>query len=68
MTAFFDIFQAETTGDVLWLGTAVTIEDAKARAREFARRSPGEYLVLNQKTGDKIRIDLNRVRDSQAAD
>ncbi len=68
MTAFFDIFQAETTGDVLWLGTAVTIEDAKARAHEFAQSSPGKYLVLNQKTGDKIVIDLDQARDSQAAD
>jgi hypothetical protein len=68
MTAFFDIFQAETTGDVLWLGTAVTIEDAKARAQEFAHNSPGKYLVLNQKTGDKIVIDLNHAKDSQAAD
>lgn len=68
MTAFFDIFQAETTGDVLWLGTAVTIEDAKARAREFAQSSPGKYLVLNQKTGDKIVIDLNKAQESQAAD
>jgi hypothetical protein len=68
MTAFFDIFQAETTGDVLWLGTAVSLDDAKARAREFALSSPGEYLVLNQKTGDKIVIDLNKAQESQAAD
>jgi hypothetical protein len=68
MTAFFDIFQAETTGEVLWLGTAITLQDAKARAQEFALTSPGEYFVLNQKTGDKLLIDLTCIKESQAAD
>jgi hypothetical protein len=68
MTAFFDIFQAEATGEVLWLGTAVTLEDAKTRAQEFALNSPGEYLVLNQKTGDKLLIDFTCTNGSQTAD
>jgi hypothetical protein len=56
MTAPFDIFQAETSGDVLWLESAVTLEEAHARVQELAAHSPGEYLLLNQKTGDKIVI------------
>jgi hypothetical protein len=54
MIPAFDIFQTETGGHVLWRGTAATLEDAKARAKELSVRSPGDYLILNLKTGDKI--------------
>ena len=53
MTIPFDIFRKEGSGKVLWLGAAATIEDAKARVREIAVRAPGEYLILDQQTGNK---------------
>lgn len=56
MTAPFDIFQAEADGRVLWIESAETLDDAEARIREYAARRPGEYLVLNQLTGTKLRI------------
>src|ERR1700722_3729168 len=49
----FDIFRTETEG-VLWLESATTLESAKARVEQIAGRSPGEYLLLNQVTGDKV--------------
>jgi len=52
MTHTLDIFRLETCG-VLWLESAATLEHAKTRVRELAARAPGEYLVLDQKTGDK---------------
>jgi hypothetical protein len=63
MTHPIDIFQLETAG-VRWLEAAPDIERAKARVRELAGNSPGEYLVLNQRTGNKIVIksdDVNEV-------
>jgi hypothetical protein len=60
MTPPFDIFQLETHG-MQWLGSAATLEDAKARVQELAVRSPGEYLLLNQKTGNKLVIKLDGV-------
>jgi len=56
----FDIFRTETMG-VLWLESAATLEDAKARVQELAVRSPGEYLLLNQVTGNKLTIKLDVV-------
>lgn len=58
MTLLFDIFHAKI-GGVLWIGSAATQEDAKARVQELAARSGGEYVVLNQSTGSKsvIRIE-----------
>jgi hypothetical protein len=68
----FDIFLTQTEG-VLWLESAETLEGAKARIQELAARSPGEYLLLNQVTGNKLTIkpsatygapDLNGLRFS----
>ena len=56
MTIPFDIFQAETDGCVLWLESAATLEQAKARVQELAVNAPGEYLLLNQETGSKLVI------------
>ncbi len=55
MTHFLDIFRVETSG-VLWVESAATMEDAKARVQELAVRSPAEYILLDQKTGDKLVI------------
>lgn len=54
MTAPFDIFENEKSGTVLWVGSAATIEDARFRIQKIAENSPGEYVVLNQKTGKKV--------------
>ena len=53
MTAPFDIFENEKSGTVLWLGSAISIEDAKVRIQRYAASRSGEYLVLNQLTGNK---------------
>jgi hypothetical protein len=45
----FDIFHPETSGSVLWLESTATLADARARVQQIAVRSPGEYLLLNQK-------------------
>jgi hypothetical protein len=57
----FDIFQTETTGNIVWRESAATLDDAKARIRKLGTHSLVEYVVLNQKTGDKvvIRPDLD---------
>jgi hypothetical protein len=61
MTPPFDIFQVETDGNVRWLEAAVTFEGAKARVQELALRLPGEYLLLDQKTGNRLVIKLDGV-------
>jgi hypothetical protein len=52
MNAPIDIFRAETNGGVLWTQSAASLEDAKARVQELGMRSPGEYILLNQETGN----------------
>ncbi len=62
MTHPIDIFQVEATG-VCWVETAPNIEHAKARVKELAAKLPGEYVVLDQKTGHKIVIKSDDVDD-----
>jgi hypothetical protein len=58
-TAPFDIFRTEGTGSVLWIGSAASVTEAKARIRQQSAGSPGEYLLLNQQTGTKLVIKLD---------
>jgi hypothetical protein len=51
----FEIFQLKK-GGLHWLEAAADLRTAKARVKILAEGSPGEYVVVNQETGDKISI------------
>ena len=51
-----DIFKTDPDGSVLWRGAVETVEAAKARIQKLALSSPGEYLILNQKTGQRVLV------------
>jgi hypothetical protein len=53
-----DIFKTDPDGSVLWRGTVQSLVAAKLRIQRLALSSPGEYLVIDQHTGDRIRITL----------
>jgi hypothetical protein len=55
-----DIFRVDTRG-VQWMDSASTIEDAELRIQKLGRNIPGEYLVLNQVTGNKLVIKIDRM-------
>jgi len=52
MVPSLDIFKING-GDVLWREAVATLEDAKTRIRRLAFSSPGEYFILDQKTGQR---------------
>ena len=62
MTPMADIFRVEGTG-VRWLETASAVEHAKARVQELGASSPGEYLILDQQTGTKHKINIDGVEE-----
>lgn len=64
MSIPFDIFRTETKGGVLWIGSAATVEEAKARVLELATRSPGDYFLLDQKTGKRLVIQLDGLNEA----
>jgi CheY-like chemotaxis protein len=51
----FDIFKVEG-GGACWMEAAASLEGAKARVKILATSSPGEYLIADQETGEKISI------------
>jgi hypothetical protein len=59
----FDVFQAERDGAVLWRGTAESLEQATARVDELATVSPGDYLILDHKSGSKVAISRKARED-----
>jgi hypothetical protein len=54
-----DIFRSEADGNVLWRGTASSLEEATERVRELHKSAPGEYLAVNLQSGEKVKIDPN---------
>lgn len=53
----FDVFKVERENAVMWRGTASTFEEAKQQVRQFAQNSPGVYIILNQRTGEKTTVE-----------
>jgi CheY-like chemotaxis protein len=51
----FDIFKVEADS-VRWVESADDLERAKARVSVLAARSPGEYVILNQQTRERISV------------
>jgi hypothetical protein len=60
MTFPIDIFQIDNEGP-RWLHAAASIEEAKAHIHQLARAAAGEYLLMNQLTGNKtvLRVDCD---------
>jgi len=50
-----DIFRVEPKG-VLWLESTGSVDEARARIQLLGAQKPGEYVVLNQTTGNKLMI------------
>jgi hypothetical protein len=49
-----DIFKIDPGRSVLWRGAVKSFVAAKARIRMLALSSPGEYLILDEDTGQRI--------------
>ncbi len=51
----FSIFKVESDGP-RWMEAAENMERARARVKILATSSPGEYVIADQETGEKISI------------
>ncbi len=51
----FDIFKVEAS-ELRWMEVSPDLERAKARVKILATSSPGEYIIANQETGEKVSI------------
>ena len=59
MIAPFDIFRTEENGDLLWLEAVPDLETAKARVQAMGTLAPGRYMILSQRTGNKLCLEVD---------
>jgi hypothetical protein len=53
----FDIFEVDTKEAVRWLGAAATMADAHATIQRCGLDLSARYIVVDQKTGNKVVMD-----------
>jgi len=58
MVPSFDIFKIDLIGDVLWRDAAESLVAARVSIEKLATSSPGEYLIFDQKTGQRVFVTL----------
>jgi hypothetical protein len=56
-----DIFKMDKEGP-LWRGSAKTLADANERVQELGKVEPGEYLIANHRTGERLRIRAGKTK------
>jgi hypothetical protein len=55
----YDIFKTEPNNSARWIEAASTLDGAKARVQALAEVSPGEYLIVSQRTGNRLVMKFN---------
>src|SRR5437016_14320840 len=56
MSQQFDICKMESDGSLRLIEGAGDVERARARVKKLAAFSPGEYIIANRQTGERISI------------
>jgi hypothetical protein len=56
LAAPFDLFKQLPDGNAYWVEAAEDLETAKERARVLAENFPGQYVIVDNTTGEKISI------------
>jgi hypothetical protein len=62
LAAPFDIFKRQPDGNTYWVEGAEDLETAKARAQVLAETFPGQYVIVDNMTGEKIFIGSGGTR------
>jgi hypothetical protein len=60
----FDIFKRQCGGSVRWLELVTDLGAAKARVKELAESSPGEYFIFSLVTGRRLDTKLDDIEAS----
>jgi hypothetical protein len=54
-----DIFEIDSDGGILWRGAAEDFKAARRFIEQLALSASGEYLILNQDTGQRQRVRVD---------
>ena len=58
----FSIFKTRDDGSLHWVEGAKDLESAKVRVEELSKSWPGQYVIVNQETGDRLFINTGNER------
>ena len=58
MSEPLDIFIKIENGTYVWKASVGSLEAAKSMVEQLAANAPGEYMIFNQQTSDKIVVKL----------
>lgn len=58
----FHIYRVQSDGSLHWMEAAEELERAKTAVKILGTSSPGEYVISNEQTGEKLRIKTPRKR------
>jgi len=59
----FSIFRTRTDGTLHFVEGAQSLADARARVQKLAELWPGEYIISNRATGERVSIIAGRKPD-----
>ena len=53
------ILKIQADGRAYWVEASADLQSARARVQTLGESFPGEYLILNQRTGEETRIRVD---------
>jgi hypothetical protein len=56
----FRVFKVQGDGNLHFIEEAQTLDAAKARVQSLAKLWPGEYIIQNEETGERVVITSGR--------
>jgi hypothetical protein len=60
LSAAFDIFRQQPDGNAYWIEAAEDIDAATARAQVLAEHFPGQYVIIDNATGDETFVPVKQ--------
>ena len=53
-----DVFRIQAEGGVRWIGSVENLEAAKVLIKAESAKQPGDFLVVDLESGDKMKIKI----------
>jgi len=62
----FDVFQIDEHGRVVWRGFVESLLAARATVQKLMRANPGDYLILDQSSGERLVVPRDSGQGSES--
>lgn len=59
MNSTFDIFAVSVNQELIWMESALTLDEAVSRVQQIGTQKPGQYHIHSQKTGIQVSLQIS---------